>query len=158
MLPSGHALCIFYEAGDADPAAADVAADEAAFLHLSPDPYAAVTHAIARGGWTMVRGLMVTSATTTLPGSMSDSMGDTSVDEKRDDEEQPHPRTRLQPQGQQPQPSAGGGAGEGAAPPPQAAPRHQKPTQTAPEHITPACASRLQKHMGSFRPNALHGT
>ena len=77
MIPSLR-LFIVYEADIAVPAAAAVPADEGAFLYASPDPSAAVTHASAHGGWTMVWGLMVTSATATLPGSMSDSMRDSS--------------------------------------------------------------------------------
>ena len=77
-------LFIFYEADVAVPAAAAVPGDEASRCHVSPDPSAVVTHAIAHGGWTMVRGLMVTSATATLPGSMSDSMRDNSRWIRRD--------------------------------------------------------------------------
>ena len=64
-------LFMFYEADVAVPAAAAVPRDE-------------VAHAIAHGGWTMVRGLMVSSATATLPGSMSDSMRDNSRWIRRD--------------------------------------------------------------------------
>ena len=77
-------LFIFYEADVAVPAAAAVPEDEAALCHVSPVPSAVMTHAIAHGGWTMVRGLMVTSATATLPGSMSDSMRDNSRWNRRD--------------------------------------------------------------------------
>ena len=51
-------LSIFYEADVAVPAAAAVPKDETALCHVSPDPSAGVTHAIAHGGWTMVRGLV----------------------------------------------------------------------------------------------------
>ena len=66
-----RSLSLVYQAV---PAVADVPDDEAALRHFPLDPSAAVWHAISHGGWMMVKGLMVTSTTTTLPGSMSDSM------------------------------------------------------------------------------------
>ena len=51
-----HSL-LFCKADVAVPSIADVPADEVAFLYVSPLPSAAVTHAIAHGGWTTLRGL-----------------------------------------------------------------------------------------------------
>ena len=94
-------LFIFYEA--------DVAA---------PADLAAVTHAIAHGGWMMVCVLM-TSATAALPGSMSDSMGDSSRWIRRAmTKEQLIPRHSSSRRDGNVSRVREGVAGEGAAPPP----------------------------------------
>ena len=89
-------------------AALDVPADEAAFLHASPDP-SAVTHAIAHRGWMMLRGVVTSAAA--LPGSMSD-MRDSSRQIRRDMKKSSLVRSTSAPAGT---------ATRGMAPPPQAA-------------------------------------
>ena len=66
---------LYYEADVAVPTAADAFAENAAVLYVCLDPSATVTHVRVAGDG---EGLMVTSATATLPGSRSESIRDSS--------------------------------------------------------------------------------
>ena len=85
-------LFIFYEADVAVPAAAAVPKDEAALCHVSPVPSAVMTHAIAHGGWTMVRGVDVDICNRNIARQHERyHAGQQQMEQERHDKDQLHP-------------------------------------------------------------------